>query len=213
MIRELKAAGLQNFEAGNAESINPYVPLGDQADLLPYDSKYEFPKEQLKLGSTLGSGAYGVVLKAIAQQILPNEEKSTVAVKMAKRNCENEEMRALVMELKILIHLGHHDNVVNLLGAVTTNKEKRELMIIVEYCPFGNVKKYLETNRDHFINQIDEDTDEIDPTKETQEDRDIDSDHSSDSGGNLKCVLSEGYTKKKLGVLFKRVDTNASGLF
>lgn len=89
-MRELKAAGLQNFEKGNIEGINPDVPLGQQADLLPYDSKYEFPKEQVKLGSTLGSGEYGVVLKAIAQRILPNEEKSTVAVKMIKRSCDNE---------------------------------------------------------------------------------------------------------------------------
>lgn len=89
-MRELKAAGLQNFEKGNVEGINPDVPLGQQADLLPYDSKYEFPKEQLKLGSTLGSGEYGVVLKAIAQRILSDEEESTVAVKMIKRSSDNE---------------------------------------------------------------------------------------------------------------------------
>lgn len=35
-------------------------------------------------------------------------------------------MRALVMELKIMIHLGRHENVVNLLGAVTKNIEKRK---------------------------------------------------------------------------------------
>lgn len=34
-------------------------------------------------------------------------------------------MRALVLELKIMIHLGRHLNVVNLLGAVTKNIAKR----------------------------------------------------------------------------------------
>lgn len=43
-----------------------------------------------------------------------------------------------------------------------------ELMIIVEYCPFGNMKKYLETNRDYFIDQIDRESDEIDSTVEAQ---------------------------------------------
>lgn len=46
-----------------------------------------------------------------------------------------------------------------------------ELMIIVEYCPFGNMKKYLETNRDYFIDQIDRESDEIDSTVEAQNHR------------------------------------------
>lgn len=89
-MRELKAAGLQHFQEGDKDSINPHLPWGEQADLLPYDSKYEFPREQLTLGNELGSGAFGVVLKAIAKKILPNEDESTVAVKMVKRNYDNE---------------------------------------------------------------------------------------------------------------------------
>lgn len=41
-------------------------------------------------------------------------------------------------------------------------------MIIVEYCPFGNVKKFLESNREYFIDQIDRDADEIDSSVETK---------------------------------------------
>lgn len=48
--RELSAAGLDHFEKGNLESFNPDVALHDQAYLLPYNRRYEFPKEQLKLG-------------------------------------------------------------------------------------------------------------------------------------------------------------------
>lgn len=89
-LRDLKAAGLHRFEEGDADSIDPDIPLAAQADLLPYDSEYEFPKRQLKLGEQLGAGEYGVVVKAIAQKILPNEDETTVAVKMVKRNSENE---------------------------------------------------------------------------------------------------------------------------
>lgn len=32
------------------ENINPNLSLDDQAELLPYDKKWEFPIEQLKLG-------------------------------------------------------------------------------------------------------------------------------------------------------------------
>lgn len=57
-------------------------------------------------------------------------------------------------ELKIMVHLGKHLNVVNLLGAVTKNITKCELMVIIEYCEFGNLKSFLEKNRSRFIDQI-----------------------------------------------------------
>ncbi|XP_065357936.1 vascular endothelial growth factor receptor 1 isoform X3 [Calliphora vicina] len=168
LLRELKAAGLANFEEGAVEHINPALTLDEQADLLPYDRGFEFPREKLKLGKQLGAGAFGVVLKAHAEGIKPEEKESVVAVKMVKRQANNEVMRALVSELKIMVHLGQHLNVVNLLGAVTKNIAKRELMVIVEYCRFGNVQNFLMRNRKRFINQINPNTGKIDPTITTQ---------------------------------------------
>lgn len=124
-VNELKAAGLANFEDGNPDSLNPDLNLDEQADLLPYDNKFEFPRDKLKLGKQLGAGAFGVVIKAVAQGIIPYEEESTVAVKMVKKQTDNEVMKALISELKIMVHLGKHLNVVNLLGAVTKNIAKR----------------------------------------------------------------------------------------
>uniref|UniRef100_A0A1A9WWA6 Receptor protein-tyrosine kinase n=1 Tax=Glossina brevipalpis TaxID=37001 RepID=A0A1A9WWA6_9MUSC len=168
LLRELKAAGLANFEEGAVEHINPALTLDEQADLLPYDRGFEFPREKLKLGKQLGAGAFGVVLKAHAEGIKPEEKESVVAVKMVKRNANNEVMRALVSELKIMVHLGQHLNVVNLLGAVTKNIAKRELMVIVEYCRYGNVQNFLLRNRKRFINQINPATDKIDASITTQ---------------------------------------------
>lgn len=59
-------------------------------------------------------------------------------------------------ELKILIHLGRHLNIVNLLGAVTKNIAKGELLVIVEFCEFGNLRHFLYTNRDSFINELEQ---------------------------------------------------------
>ena len=42
-------------------------------------------------------------------------------------------------ELKIMIHLGRHLNIVNLLGACTVGLARRELWVIVEYCRSGVV--------------------------------------------------------------------------
>lgn len=76
-------------------------------------------------GKQLGSGAFGVVMKAEAQGICENETVTTVAVKMVRRTTEPTYVRALASELKIMVHLGKHLNVVNLLGACTKNICKR----------------------------------------------------------------------------------------
>jgi FMS-like tyrosine kinase 1 len=76
------------------------------------------------LGKQLGSGAFGVVMKAEAIGIISGEPISIVAVKMVKRNADSTYIKALASELKIMVHLGQHLNVVNLLGACTKNLMK-----------------------------------------------------------------------------------------
>lgn len=86
----LKSAGLTNFEYGNVDGLNPELALNMQADLLPYDRKYEFPRDKLKLGKELGAGAFGIVVEAKAQGILPHQQETNVAVKMVKNTANNE---------------------------------------------------------------------------------------------------------------------------
>ncbi|KAG7204953.1 hypothetical protein KM043_005341 [Ampulex compressa] len=164
MRKELIEAGLMHFEEGALECLNPELTVDDQAELLPYDKKWEFPRERLKLGKQLGSGAFGVVMKAEAEGICEEETITTVAVKMVRRTTDPTYVRALASELKIMVHLGKHLNVVNLLGACTKNISKRELLVIVEYCRFGNLHNYLLRHRADFINQIDPTTGKFDPT-------------------------------------------------
>jgi FMS-like tyrosine kinase 1 len=72
----------------------------------------------------LGSGAFGVVMKAEAYGIVDYEEKTSVAVKMVKSGVDRSFIKALTSELKIMIHLGKHLNIVNLLGASTKGLAK-----------------------------------------------------------------------------------------
>jgi FMS-like tyrosine kinase 1 len=65
-----------------------------------------------------------VVLKGEAKGMFEHEKKTTVAVKMVNRNIGDIYVKALASELKIMIHLGKHINVVNLLGACTKNVYK-----------------------------------------------------------------------------------------
>ncbi|XP_012229228.2 vascular endothelial growth factor receptor 1-like isoform X1 [Linepithema humile] len=159
--RELMEAGLMHFVDGALECLNPDLTIDEQAELLPYDKKFEFPRGRLKLGKQLGSGAFGVVMKAEALGICKNEMVTTVAVKIVRRTTDLTYIRALSNELKIMIHLGKHLNVVNLLGACTKNIFKHELLVIVEYCCFGNLQNYLLKHRTNFINQIDSKTGKI----------------------------------------------------
>ncbi|XP_062830747.1 vascular endothelial growth factor receptor 1 isoform X1 [Anolis carolinensis] len=130
------------------------VPLDEQCERLPYEaSKWEFARERLKLGKTLGRGAFGKVVQAAAFGIKKSPTYKVVAVKMLKEGATANEYKALMTELKILIHIGHHLNVVNLLGACT--KSGGPLMVIVEYCKYGNLSSYLKSKRDFFVTNKD----------------------------------------------------------
>nr|AAI29159.1 Kinase insert domain receptor like [Danio rerio]CAM73177.1 kdr [Danio rerio] len=151
-IRKLRKPSSADLKTGYLSIImDPeQMPLDEQCDRLPYDSnKWEFPQDRLRLGKTLGHGAFGKVVEASAFGIDKISTCKTVAVKMLKVGATNNEWRALMSELKILIHIGHHLNVVNLLGACT--KRGGPLMIIVEFCKYGNLSNYLRSKRGDFV--------------------------------------------------------------
>jgi hypothetical protein len=71
-------------------------------------------------GIQLGAGCFGRVVKAEAVGVKGSGGTvKTVAVKMVRSQTNVAALEALASELKILIHLGSHLNVVNLLGACT----------------------------------------------------------------------------------------------
>ncbi|XP_067853240.1 vascular endothelial growth factor receptor kdr-like [Heptranchias perlo] len=151
-IRKLKKPSSVDVKTGYLSIImDPdEVPLDEQCEHLPYDgSKWEFPRDRLRLGKTLGLGAFGKVVEASAFGIDKSSTCKTVAVKMLKEGATTNECKALMSELKILIHIGHHLNVVNMLGACT--KTGGPLMVIVEYCKYGNLSNYLRSKRNDFI--------------------------------------------------------------
>ncbi|PNI71915.1 CSF1R isoform 4, partial [Pan troglodytes] len=101
---------------------------------LPYNEKWEFPRNNLQFGpfgaqglkgpvcvagKTLGAGAFGKVVEATAFGLGKEDAVLKVAVKMLKSTAHADEKEALMSELKIMSHLGQHENIVNLLGACT----------------------------------------------------------------------------------------------
>ncbi|XP_053314429.1 mast/stem cell growth factor receptor Kit [Spea bombifrons] len=115
---------------------------------LPYDNKWEFPRDRLCFGKILGAGAFGKVVEATAYGLSKPDTTMTVAVKMLKPSAHATEREALMSELKVLSYLGHHKNIVNLLGACTVGGPT---LVITEYCCYGDLLNFLRRKRDSFI--------------------------------------------------------------
>uniref|UniRef100_A0A8C1Q7D5 Mast/stem cell growth factor receptor Kit n=1 Tax=Cyprinus carpio TaxID=7962 RepID=A0A8C1Q7D5_CYPCA len=114
---------------------------------LPYDHQWEFPRDKLRFGKTLGSGAFGKVVEATAYGMSKADTVMTVAVKMLKPSAHATEKEALMSELKVLSYLGNHINIVNLLGACTIGGPT---LVITEYCCFGDLLNFLRRRRESF---------------------------------------------------------------
>ncbi|XP_065770505.1 mast/stem cell growth factor receptor Kit isoform X5 [Muntiacus reevesi] len=125
---------------------------------LPYDHKWEFPRNRLSFGKTLGAGAFGKVVEATAYGLIKSDAAMTVAVKMLKPSAHLTEREALMSELKVLSYLGNHMNIVNLLGACTIGGPT---LVITEYCCYGDLLNFLRRKRDSFICSKQEDHSEV----------------------------------------------------
>ena len=78
----------------------------------------------------LGSGAFGNVFKATALELTAGEAKTTVAVKMMKSTNDDHQLKSFISELKIMIHIGRHINIVNLLGACSESLASKGLFFV-----------------------------------------------------------------------------------
>ncbi|KAA0709845.1 Macrophage colony-stimulating factor 1 receptor CSF-1 receptor [Triplophysa tibetana] len=112
---------------------------------LPYNGKWEFPRDKLKLG------AFGKVVEATAYGLGKDDIVTRVAVKMLKASAHTDEREALMSELKILSHLGQHKNIVNLLGACTHGGP---VLVITEYCCHGDLLNFLRHKAENFLNFV-----------------------------------------------------------
>ena len=71
-------------------------------------------------------------------------KESRVAVKCVRPEAPEKSYTDLASELKLMVHIGEHKNIVNLLGACTLDGPLWE---ILEFCPNGDLRKYLRTKK------------------------------------------------------------------
>jgi hypothetical protein len=137
---------------GNATLIGRAGNLSDidavqNASFMPYNSFFEIEKDQLLYssdvhipsylsyfssvdhiqfnlytkgeGDIIGKGAFGVVYKA------KHTDKGIVAVKMAMTE-QKATFQTILLELKVILYLGYHPNIVEFIGAVTGEIQSRK---------------------------------------------------------------------------------------
>ncbi|OQV13514.1 putative Fibroblast growth factor receptor [Hypsibius exemplaris] len=97
----------------------------------------------------LGNGHFGVVLKArLREHRLRGMRKASteevdVAVKMLRDDIAEKDksgqQKAFLMEMEMLLKVGRHVNIVNLIGVVL----EEQPMIVMEYCCLGSLYEFL----------------------------------------------------------------------
>ncbi|XP_046853276.1 mast/stem cell growth factor receptor kita-like isoform X2 [Xenia sp. Carnegie-2017] len=161
------------------EKIDMNGDIHEQIQSLPFIPEWEFPRERIKFINELGSGEFGVVWLAEAVGIsafrprdilrekgsrrrfsffnrmvkrnsyVYSREVTKVAVKKIKDDGDRNKLIDLQSELKILIHVGENENIVNILGACTKG-ERTSLCIITEFCEHGNLRQFLRDSRNRY---------------------------------------------------------------
>ncbi|XP_066964608.1 vascular endothelial growth factor receptor 1-like [Macrobrachium rosenbergii] len=143
---------VEHFINGAPDRFNPELGLSQQAHLLPCESKFQIARNRIEFGKLIGKGEFGHVFQAKVDGLLPEEGQTTVAVKTAKSRSNDVFKKELIAEVKIMMHIGRHANILNLLGVCSEYlATKGELLVLVEYCCHGNLRDYLVRHRKNFV--------------------------------------------------------------
>jgi len=86
----------------------------------------------------LGKGEHGAVYSGNI-----SSRKENVAVKTTCLSLSAASAKQLLTEIKILIHVGKHENVINFIGAYTAEKIIGNVSIVLEFCELGSLINVL----------------------------------------------------------------------
>ncbi|VDN01536.1 unnamed protein product [Thelazia callipaeda] len=122
---------------------------------IPPDPAWEVERSRLRFVEMLGEGAFGEVWKAvlkITRSSLSQEvHEEEVAVKKLKASAHEKELIDLVSEMETFKIIGHHENLLRLIGCCTGTGP---LYVIVELCKHGNLRDFLRAHRPRDIDGI-----------------------------------------------------------
>ncbi|KAF7639595.1 hypothetical protein Mgra_00000922 [Meloidogyne graminicola] len=142
---------------------------------VPTDSTWEIERNRLQLVDILGEGAFGEVWQALLQpkkieekdldkevkedlkQEINQKEPIQVAIKRLKSAAQERELIILVSEMQILKTIGHHPNILRLIGCCTG---LGPLLVVLELCEHGNLRDFMRRHRPKEQQKINEEEEE-----------------------------------------------------
>ena len=131
--------------------INSSMVLNEQAEHLSYSGKKEIVRNKFEIGRKLGGGSFGSVHEGLVEDPIQPGQMNKVAIKSVKNSLDPAQTYALICEIKVLDKLEYHLNLVNMVGACTTEFKSGKIWLLLEYCPHGDMKNFLLKNRDIII--------------------------------------------------------------
>ncbi|XP_065217528.1 fibroblast growth factor receptor 2-like [Planococcus citri] len=144
-VLNMPVVSIERLKSGKVK--NGMVSVGEYE--MSLDESWEYPRQNLHLGETLGEGEFGKVVQAEARNIWERGNGIvTVAVKMLKDDHMDSDMIDLVSEMELMKLLGSHQNILRLLGCCS---QGGPLLVITEYAQNGNLKNCLQKHLHHSI--------------------------------------------------------------
>ena len=134
----------------NQDMINSDMILNEQAGLLSYSGKHEIERSSFEMGKKLGGGSFGGVYEGTLEDPIRPGQNIKVAIKTVNNPRDESQVYALMCEIKVLEKIDMHPNVVNMIGACTTGHNTGRIWLLLECCPCGDMKHFLDKNRDVF---------------------------------------------------------------
>ncbi|XP_065217066.1 fibroblast growth factor receptor 2-like [Planococcus citri] len=137
VVLNMPVVSIERLKSGNVKK--GMVSVGEYE--MSLDERWEYPRQNLHIGETLGEGEFGQVVQAEAKDIWKHGNGTViVAVKMLKDDHMDSDMIDLVSEMELMKLLGCHQNILQLLGCCS---QGGPLLVITEYAQNGNLKNFL----------------------------------------------------------------------
>ena len=133
---------------GNIAMINEQLALNEQAAHLSYSGDHEIDRSKFEIGRKLGGGNFGSVHVGMVEDLIHPGQMHKVAIKSVNNPLDPSQIYSLICEIKILDQLEKRLDLVNMVGACTTQFKSGKIWLLLEYCPHGDMKTFLLKNRD-----------------------------------------------------------------
>ena len=117
----------------------------------PYTGKHEIDRSKFEIGRKLGAGSFGSVHEGTTEDLIHPGQTIKVAIKSVNNPLDPSQIYAMMCEIKVLDKLEMNLNLVNMIGACTTDFKSGKIWLLLEYCTHGDMKGFLLRNRDIII--------------------------------------------------------------